>query len=88
MLPRAVEITRHALVLVVSLSAPALAAGMIAGLVVGLFSSVTRVQDGLLASLPRLVAVALALALTGAAGASAVVRFTHDLWASIPTLVR
>lgn len=88
MLPRAVEITRHALVLVVLLSAPVLAAGVIAGLVVGLFSSVTRIQDGLLASLPRLVAVALALLLTGAVGASAVVRFTHDLWSSIPLLVR
>jgi len=87
-LHRALEITQHALVLMLTLSLPALLAAALVGVVVGLFSAATQIQDSTLSFLPRLVAVALVILVLGGAGAGAMVRFTAELWRAIPTLVR
>jgi flagellar biosynthetic protein FliQ len=88
MLARAAELTQQSLLLVLILSLPALAAGAVVGVVVGLFAAATQINDATLTFLPRLVAVTLVIVLLGAWGAGTLVRFTSELWRAIPLLVR
>lgn len=88
MLTRAAELTQQGLLLVLVLSLPALAAGALVGLLVGLFAAATQINDSTLTFLPRLVAVALVIVVMGAWGGGTLVRFTADLWRAIPYLVR
>jgi flagellar biosynthetic protein FliQ len=88
MLTHATELTQTGLLLVLTLSLPALLAGAAVGVLVGLFSATTQINDSTLAFLPRLVAVALVIVALGGSGAAMLVRFTSDLWRAIPVLVR
>ena len=84
------ELTRLAaegLYLVLLVSAPALLVSLVVGLAVGLLQAVTQVQEQTLSFVPKLVGVALALALGGAWMAGELVRFTQGLWSAIPTLI-
>ena len=56
---------QEALLLAVTLSLPVLAAALVVGLMVSVFQATTQIQDATLAHLPRLVAVAVCLALAG-----------------------
>jgi flagellar biosynthetic protein FliQ len=88
MLVRAAELTQQGLILVLVLSLPALAAGALVGVVVGLFGATTQINDSTLTFVPRLLAVALVIVVLGAWGAGTLLRFTTELWHAIPTLVR
>lgn len=88
MLLRAAELTQQGLLLMLLLSLPALAAGAVVGVLVGLFASATQINDSTLTFLPKLVAVALVIVVLGAWGAGTLVRFTTELWRAIPVLVR
>jgi flagellar biosynthesis protein FliQ len=68
------------------IAAPALIASMFAGLVSGLLQAATQIQDASLAFVPRLLAVALTLALAGAWMTSKLVSFTTGLWRELPLL--
>lgn len=81
------RLTAETLYLVLLVSAPALAAALVVGLVVGLLQTVTQVQEQTLAFVPKLVAVALTLAVLGGWMSSELVRFTSALWLAIPRLV-
>lgn len=81
------RLTAETLYLVLLVSAPALAAALVVGLVVGLLQAVTQVQEQTLAFVPKLVAVALTLAVLGGWMSSELVRFTSALWLAIPRLV-
>jgi flagellar biosynthetic protein FliQ len=88
MLARAAELTQQGLILVLLLSLPALLAGAAIGVVVGLFSAATQINDSTLTFLPRLLAVTVVIVVLGAWGAGTLVRFTTELWHAIPVLVR
>lgn len=73
----------EALSLVLLLSAPALAAALGAGLVMGLLQGATSVQDPTLSFVPRLFAVAAALAAAAAWMGRELVEFTRELWSHL-----
>jgi flagellar biosynthetic protein FliQ len=77
----------EALYLVLWVSAPALLVSLVVGLTVGLVQALTQVQEQTLSFVPKLAAVALALALSGELMGAEVLRFTHALWMAIPELV-
>ena len=77
---------REGLLLVLLLSAPPLIASMVTGFLVGLFQAATQIQDQTLAFVPKLVVVLIVLLAMGPVLGSALVRFTHTLFAAIPTL--
>lgn len=81
------RLTVETLYLVLLVSAPALVVSLVVGLVVGLLQAVTQVQEQTLSFVPKLVAVALSLAVLGGWMGSQLVRFTDGLWRAIPTLV-
>jgi flagellar biosynthesis protein FliQ len=73
--PHLLAIGREALLLVVIVSAPALLAALVVGVVGGILQAATQVQDPSLGAVPRLVAVLVALACTGPWISARVVRF-------------
>lgn len=82
------RLTVETLYLVLLVSAPALIASLAVGLAIGVLQAVTQVQEQTLAFVPKLVAVAIVLALMGGWMSGELVRFTSELWGAIPRLVR
>lgn len=85
------ELTRvivEALYLVLVVSAPILAVSLIVGAVVGLLQAATQVQEHSVSFVPRLIAIALMLAISGGWMSEQVVGYTSGLWRSIPEFVR
>ncbi|MBW2461305.1 MAG: type III secretion system export apparatus subunit SctS [Deltaproteobacteria bacterium] len=83
------ELTRlivETLYLVLLVSAPALVVSLVVGFAVGLLQAATQVQEQTLSFVPKLVAVATALAVFGGLMGAELVRFTTRLWTSIPAL--
>jgi flagellar biosynthesis protein FliQ len=86
-LARTVSLAQHALVLALSVAAPALLASALVGLAIGLVAAPLRLGDPALTAAPRLAVVALVVALSAAWGAGAVAQFARHVWASIPAWV-
>jgi type III secretion HrpO family protein len=59
------SLSQEALLLSIAVSLPVVGIAALAGLIVAIFQAATQVQDVTIAHLPRLVVVALALALLG-----------------------
>lgn len=78
----------EALYLVLLVSGPPLLVSLVIGLVVGLLQAMTQVQEQTLTFVPKLVAVGVVLAVLGGWMGAEVVRFTTQLWTSIPAIVR
>ncbi len=60
-----VKITGEAVLLVIILSLPAIAASLIVGVSVALFSATTQIQEQTLSFAPKMIVVYLVLAITG-----------------------
>ena len=73
------QLTREALYLTLLVSAPAVLASFVVGLLSGLFQAVTQVQDTALSTIPKLVAVLASLALFGPWIGEEVARFGETL---------
>ncbi|NOY92949.1 MAG: flagellar biosynthesis protein FliQ [Deltaproteobacteria bacterium] len=81
------RLTTETLYLVLLISAPALGVSLIVGFTVGLLQAVTQVQEQTLSFVPKLIAVAAALAVGGGFMGGELMRFTSGLWHAIPQLV-
>lgn len=75
------------MVLVAKVAGPVLIGALAVGLVVAVFQSLTQVNDYTLTFLPKLVVIALVIAVAGHWMLSDVVNFTKQLYESIPSLV-
>ena len=82
------NVTHQALYLVLVVSAPLVLASVAVGLVFGVLQAATQIQEHTLSFVPKLVAVALVLALTASWIGAQILRFTFALWSSIPQVVR
>jgi type III secretion HrpO family protein len=71
------HLAQEALLLSLLVSLPVVGVAAIAGLLVAVFQAATQVQDFTLAHLPRLVVVALTLALAGPWMGAQIVQFTQ-----------
>jgi type III secretion HrpO family protein len=78
------RLTTDALLLVVLLSAPAVAASLVVGVVVGALQATTQLQDPALSFAPRLVAVGLALALAASWMGAELLAFTRAIFEALP----
>ena len=76
-----------ALVLAAKLAAPILVTALVVGFAVSLVQSVTQIQEVTLSFVPKAIAVAIALVVSGHWMISELVTFTHDLFERIPMLV-
>jgi flagellar biosynthetic protein FliQ len=81
-----VRLAREGLFLALLLSAPVVLAAMIVGLFVSLVQATTQIQEQTLSFAPKVVAVMLALAISGPWIGAQLVRFTTALFDVIPRI--
>jgi flagellar biosynthesis protein FliQ len=60
----AIDLGREAILIAALIAAPALVAGMVVGLIVGLIQALTQIQEQTVAFVPKLIVMALAVAVT------------------------
>ena len=79
---------RQAIELAVLVSLPMLLAGLVAGVAVSVFQTVTSIQDNVLAFIPRAAAIFVAFAVTFPWMLRVVSAFSSNLIQRLPELVR
>jgi len=77
---RALEVT-------LMLAAPLLLVALVTGLLVGVFQAATQINEMTLSFIPKLVAMAAVIALTGPWMIKLIVNYTRQLFESIPSLI-
>lgn len=80
------RVVREGLLLVLLVSAPSLLASLLVGLVVGAVQSATQIQDPSVALVPKVLAVAAVLLVSGPLLGGHVVRFAQAVFALIPMI--
>jgi flagellar biosynthetic protein FliQ len=83
-----VGVVRQGIEIAVIVSLPMLAAGLIAGVLVSVFQTVTSIQDSVLAFIPRAAAIFVVFALTFPWMLRLLSGFSADLLRRLPELVR
>lgn len=83
-----IGVAQQALWILALASAPILIPALIAGLVLGMVQAATSINEQTLSFVPKLIVVALCLALFGGAIITLLVDFTQDTFARIPDLMR
>jgi flagellar biosynthetic protein FliQ len=81
------DIGMLAMLTAAKLSAPVLLTALAVGFAISLFQSITQIQEPTLAFVPKAVAVAVVLLITGNWMISEMVGFTHALFDKIPSLI-
>ncbi|MCD9048051.1 MULTISPECIES: type III secretion system export apparatus subunit SctS [unclassified Luteimonas] len=84
----ALELTRQALVLVLVLSGPPIAAAAIVGLVVAFLQAATQLQEQTFAYALKFVAIVLALFVTGALIGGSLFAYADYIFSAFPGLSR
>lgn len=84
--PALLSLGREAMILVLWVSAPPLAAALAVGVVSGVLQAATQVQEQTLAIVPRLAAVLIALVCTGPWIGARLVRFAASCIALVPRI--
>jgi flagellar biosynthesis protein FliQ len=82
-----VTVGRHALEMTLMLAAPLLLTALAVGLLVGIFQAATQINEMTLSFIPKLLAMAAVLALTGPWMLRQLVEYTRGLIESIPGMV-
>ena len=82
-----VTVGRHALEMTLMLAAPLLLTALAVGLLVGIFQAATQINEMTLSFIPKLLAMAAVLALTGPWMLRTLVEYTRNLIESIPGMV-
>lgn len=77
----------RALEMTLLLAAPLLLVALAVGLVVGIFQAATQINEMTLSFIPKLVALAAALAVAGRWMLGTLMDYTRELFASIPGLI-
>jgi flagellar biosynthetic protein FliQ len=83
-----VGVVRQAIETAVIVSLPMLLAGLVVGVLVSLFQTLTSIQDNVLAFIPRAFAIFLVFALTFPWMLRTLIGFTSQLFGRLPELVR
>ena len=83
-----VSIVYRALETAIIVSLPMLLAGLVAGVLVSIFQTVTSIQDNVLAFIPRAAAIFVAFALTFPWILRVLTTFSSDLIRRLPELIR
>ena len=84
----AVGVVRQAIEVAVIVSLPMLVAGLVAGILVSIFQTVTSIQDNVLGFIPRAAAIFVAFALTFPWMLRLMTGFASSLISRLPELVR
>ncbi len=83
-----IGIAQQALWILALATAPILIPALVAGLVLGMIQAATSINEATLSFVPKLIIVALCLALFGSAILMLLADFTREMFARIPDLMR
>jgi flagellar biosynthesis protein FliQ len=81
------ELAHRMLLVTTMIAAPLLLIALIAGLVIGMFQAATQINESTLSFIPKLLLLVLTLFVAGPWILRVLTDFTHDLYASIPTVI-
>ena len=81
-----VDLARQALWMTMIISGPLLAAGLIVGLVVGIFQAATSINEQTLSFIPKILVMGLTMALAGGWMINTMVDYTKSIFTRIPSL--
>jgi flagellar biosynthetic protein FliQ len=81
------EIAVQTMTLAAKVAAPILLTALLVGFAISLFQAATQIQEQTLSFVPKMIAVAIALLLTGNWVLSELVSFTHQLFGMLPHLL-
>jgi flagellar biosynthetic protein FliQ len=73
-----IALTKEAIMVTIIASLPAIAASLVVGLIVALFSATTQIQEQTLSFAPKMIAVYISLLVFAAPLASLIIRFTKS----------
>ena len=86
--PEAVlDIAMQAILMGAKLAAPMLVTALVVGFAISLLQSITQVQEMTISFVPKLVAVGIALLVSGHWMIAEMIAFTNEMFARIPTLL-
>ena len=83
-----IGVAQQALWILALAAAPILIPALLAGLLLGMIQAATSINEATLSFVPKLIVVALCLALFGGAIMMLLVDFTQDIYARIPEITR
>ncbi len=81
------EIATQTMLVAAKVAAPILLTALLVGFMISLFQAATQIQEQTLSFVPKMIAVAIALLVTGNWVLSELVSFTHQLFESLPRLL-
>jgi flagellar biosynthetic protein FliQ len=84
----ALEIGRNALMMIVMLSAPMMAAALVVGLLISVFQALTQINEQTMTFVPKILAVFAALVVTGPWLLNSLVNYTASMFTMLPSMVR
>ena len=83
-----VDVARDMLWLIIEVSAPLVLISLIVGLIISIFQTVTSIQEQTLTFVPKLIAVFIAIMLTGSWIMNNIVEFTVDICNNFSKFIR
>jgi flagellar biosynthetic protein FliQ len=81
------DLAHRMLVVTAMIAAPLLLIALVAGLVIGMLQAATQINEATLSFIPKLLLLVLTLFAAGPWILRVLTDFTHDLYASIPTVI-
>ena len=81
------EIAAQTMMLAAKVAAPVLLTALLVGFVISLFQAATQIQEQTLSFVPKMIAVAIALLVSGNWVLSEMVSFTQQLFDMLPALL-
>ena len=81
------DIAVQTMLLAAKVAAPILLTALVVGFAISLFQAATQIQEPTLSFVPKMIAVSVALLITGNWTLSQLVSFTHVLFAMLPHLL-
>ncbi|WP_026847580.1 flagellar biosynthesis protein FliQ [Modestobacter excelsi] len=81
------EIATQTMLVGAKVAAPILLTALLVGFMISLFQAATQIQEQTLSFVPKMIAVAIALLVTGNWVLSELISFTHQLFDSLPRLL-
>lgn len=83
-----VEVVSQAIRVTLMLSAPMLIGALVVGVLVSIFQAVTQINEQTLSFIPKILVIIAALVIFSPWMMETMVTYTHDLFVSIPELIR
>ncbi len=81
------DLGHHALIITSMIAAPLLLVALLAGLVIGMLQAATQINESTLSFIPKLLMLVLTLFVAGPWMLRVLIDYTHDLYASIPSVI-